>query len=267
MEKIISYLKQLDLSEVEAKLYVTLLQSGPTSIRDLAQTVEIKRTTAYFYIDQLTEKGLIMKLVKGSRKLVEANKPESLQALVEKKLEAAQQTKKDFAELFSMIDKKIPEDRNFDKGDIRYYKGKLAIKKVYDESLRGPELRVYANLAKLETLLAKSNFILPYDIYEKALEKNKDLKIYEMVADEPGSIDQFTLDETTNKNSRYQHKHMPSSIGLTSPGIAFFNNKVVIISGESEPYITVWENADFYDNSIKLFDFIWNVLPEEGKKK
>lgn len=266
MDNIIHYLKQLDLSEVEAKLYLTLLKSGPTSIRDLAQTIEIKRTTAYFYIDQLSEKGLIMKLVKGSRKLVAANEPEHLESLVEKKIASAEETKKDFSEIFSMIDNKLPEDRSFDKGDIRYYRGKAGIKKMYDESLKGEELRVYANLSQLEILLAKSNFILPYDIYEQGLEKNKKLKIYEIIADDQGSVEKFELEETTNKNSRYQYKYMPAIVGLTSPGIAFFNNKVVIVSGKNEAHITVWENPDYYDNSVKLFDFIWNVLPESRKK-
>src|SRR5579872_6618280 len=93
MDKIIDYLKQLDLSVAEAKLYLTLLQTGPTSVRDLAQTVDIKRTTAYFYIDQLVEKGLIMKLVRGSKKLVAANEPENLRELVEKKVVSAHSVK------------------------------------------------------------------------------------------------------------------------------------------------------------------------------
>src|SRR5215469_2171027 len=93
MDRIIDYLKQLDLSDAEAKLYLRLLQSGPTSVRDLAQTVDIKRTTAYFYIDQLVEKGLIMKLVRGSKKLVAANEPENLKTLVEEKVTTAKSAK------------------------------------------------------------------------------------------------------------------------------------------------------------------------------
>src|ERR1700734_1251596 len=97
MDKIVDYLKQLDLSDVEAKLYLTLLQTGPASVRDLAQTIDIKRTTAYFYIDQLVEKGLIMKLVKGSKKLVAANEPENLKILVEDKLESAKNVQQNFS--------------------------------------------------------------------------------------------------------------------------------------------------------------------------
>src|SRR5258708_21255488 len=98
-DQIIDYLKQLDLSDVEAKLYLTLLQSGPASVRDLAQTVDIKRTTAYFYIDQLVEKGLIMKLVRGSKKLVAASEPENLQSLVEEKITNAKDVEKRFPDI------------------------------------------------------------------------------------------------------------------------------------------------------------------------
>src|SRR6185437_12048763 len=103
MDKIVDYLKQLDLSEAEAKLYLTLLQAGPTSVRDLAQTVAIKRTTAYFYIDQLVEKGLLMKLVRGSKKLVAANEPEALKTLVEEKLKKANEVQKGFPDILKTL--------------------------------------------------------------------------------------------------------------------------------------------------------------------
>lgn len=266
MDKISSYLQQLDLSEIEAQLYLTLLQTGPSSIRELAEITKMKRTTAYFYIDQLGEKGLAIKLVKGSRKLVAANEPENLENLVEKKLAAAQETKNELNQIFSLIDKKMPEEKKFDKSDIRHYKGRLAMKKLYDDFLTGKELRIYANLSKLEKLLAKSDFILPYDIFERGLEKNKELQIYEIIADEPGTIDQFEVEETSQKDNRYQYKYLPADIGLTSPGIAFYKDKVAIISGTNAPYITIVEDADYYDNSVKLFDFIWNVLPEPSER-
>src|ERR1700733_1622730 len=103
MDNVIDYLKQLDLSDVEAKLYLTLLQSGPTSVRDLAQTIDIKRTTTYFYIDQLVEKGLIIKLVRGSKKLIAANEPQNLNALVDKKIESAKIVKEKFPEILKTL--------------------------------------------------------------------------------------------------------------------------------------------------------------------
>src|SRR5258708_24050338 len=122
-DQIIDYLKQLDLSDVEAKLYLMLLQTGPTSVRDLAQTIDIKRTTAYFYIDQLVEKGLIMKLVQGSKKLVAANEPESLMPLVEKKLAQAKTVKQDLPTILKTLANALPQDTDVGNAEVRYYKG------------------------------------------------------------------------------------------------------------------------------------------------
>src|SRR5579859_2779001 len=123
MDRLIDYLKQLDLSEIEAKLYLTLLQSGPTSVRELAQTVEIKRTTTYFYIDQLVEKGLIMKLVKGSKKLVAANEPENLKTLVEEKIRKAQEVQKGFPSILKLLSSSLVRDEEVCNAEFRYYKG------------------------------------------------------------------------------------------------------------------------------------------------
>src|SRR6185437_2363814 len=124
MDNIVDYLKQLNLSDAEAKLYLTLLQSGPVSVRDLAQTVDIKRTTAYFYIDQLVEKGLIMKLVKGSKKLVAANEPENLKVLVEEKLKKANEVQKGFPDILKLLNTSLPQENNAGDAEVKYYKGK-----------------------------------------------------------------------------------------------------------------------------------------------
>src|SRR5688572_27975370 len=100
IEKIISYLKQLELADIEAKLYLALLKSGTAGVRELARAVGIKRTSAYIYIDQLVEKGLVIKTVTGSRKQVAAIKPEEgLQELVKQKVQSAQDTKQRFTQI------------------------------------------------------------------------------------------------------------------------------------------------------------------------
>src|ERR1035438_2755295 len=95
-EIIIKYLEQLDLSEIEAKIYISLLESGPTNVRELAESIGIKRTTAYTYIDQLTEKGLVTEVLVGFHKQLAANQPQRLQYLIEKKLETAVNLQKSF---------------------------------------------------------------------------------------------------------------------------------------------------------------------------
>src|SRR5579872_4871706 len=182
MDKIIDYLKQLDLSEIEAKLYLRLLQTGPTSVRDLAQTVDIKRTTAYFYIDQLVEKGLIMKLVRGSKKLIAANEPENLNILVEEKLKKANEVQQGFPTILKILNTSLPQKDNTNDAEIKYYKGKNGVKKIYDEALKSKELHSYVNLNDVGNIFPGN--LLSFD---RAFEENKNLKLYEFVEDSPGS--------------------------------------------------------------------------------
>src|SRR5690349_21587841 len=137
LNKVATYLKQLDLTDEEAKLYLTLLQTGPTSVRDLAETVGIKRTTAYFYIDLLVNKGLIMKLVQGSKKLVAANDPENLQTLVKAKLEEAETIQRGFPDILKTLNISLPKIDGTNEAEIKYYKGKNGVKKIYEEALQG----------------------------------------------------------------------------------------------------------------------------------
>ena len=71
MNKIlIDYLERLELTDIEAKLYTGLLESGEITVRELARKTGIGRTSAYPYIALLIEKGLIVKMVKGSHTYV-----------------------------------------------------------------------------------------------------------------------------------------------------------------------------------------------------
>lgn len=256
MDDTIEYLKQLNLSEIEAKLYLTLLENGPTSVRELAQIIEIKRTTAYFYIDQLVEKELILKLVRGSKKLVAANDPENLQTLVEEKLKHAKSVQQSFPDILSSLKNSLPQGNNTGDAEILYLKGKGNIKKIYAEAFKSSELRLYANLAEIATVF--ENEIVPF---KDALENNKNLKIFEIVADNPNSVKQFELEET-DKSGRYKYKFMPLKVGLNAAFILLYDNNVAIINMKDVVSSIVLHNSDYYTNSKKLFDFIWSILPD-----
>ncbi len=262
MNKILDYLEQLGLSEIEAKLYLTLLNTGPISVRELAETTKIKRTTAYLYIDQLIDKELVMKLVKGSKKLVVANEPaENLHYLVDKKLERAKKAEANLPEMVSLLTKALPQKESTNEAEIRYYKGKSGVKKIYEDALKAKELRTYVNFLELTKLLVPNGIELDINLFDRGLKKNPNLRIFEIVANTPNVIQEFNLD-LTGKNQRYRYKFMPNTVGLTSPGILLYDNTVAIINGNGKLTSIVLRNTEYYVNSKKLFDFMWSMLPE-----
>lgn len=252
MDKIIDYLKQLELSDVEAKLYLTLLKSGPMSVRDLAETIDIKRTTAYFYIDLLTEKGLIMKLVKGSKKLVAANEPENLNELVEAKLASAKAVQQGFPDMLKALSN-LPQNNVTNDAEIKYYKGKNGVEKIYEEALSSKELRSYVNLSDVE------NFF-PGNIasFDKALEKNKDLKIYEFVENSPTSQKVIHI---LSQNKRYSFKFLPKDVRITASDILIYDGNVAIINLRDKLTGVVFRNKDYFNISLELFEHMWRTLP------
>lgn len=253
MDNIINYLKQLDLSDVEAKLYLTLLKSGPTSVRDLAQTIEIKRTTAYFYIDQLVEKSLIIKLVKGSKKLVAANEPENLKPLIDAKLESAKAVQQGFPDILKALNTSIPTENTNDDAEIKYYKGKNGVKKIYEDVFKAKELRSYVDMSKISEVFPEN-----YQLFNDAVRKNPDIKMYELVEN---SLESKTYVDSFNNMKNHFAKLLPEATRLTAQDILIYDNKVAIINLKDNINGIVLYNSDLYSNLKLLFDFIWKIIP------
>lgn len=258
MDKIINYLKQLELSEIESKLYLTLLKQGPTSVRDLAATIDIKRTTAYFYIDQLVEKGLITKIIKGSRKLIEANAPEdSLQHLVEMKLKEAISIQEEFPSMIKTLSTSIPHMERTEDSEIKYFKGINSVKKIYEEAFACSELRSYAKVEETPVLSSDNP-----GLFSNAFKNNKNLKVWEIVYESPHSRRQAM--KILSEHNSYFYKFMPQDLkwSLTSEDILIYDKKVAIINYKGKVSCVVLQSPDYYNNSKEIFDFVWKMLPE-----
>jgi sugar-specific transcriptional regulator TrmB len=256
MENILSFLKQLDLSEIEAKLYLNLLKNGPTSVRDLALTIEIKRTTAYFYIDQLVDKGLVMKQVRGSKKLVAANPPETLEHLVEKKVTSANIVEQSFPAILKTLTENLPQHSASVDAEIKYYKGKNGVRKIYEDALRSKEIRAYVNLSELEEVFPEN-----FKLFDIALKENHDFKMYEIVEDSPLSRERI---ERSKQNGQFLYKIMPKGMELTPQDILIYEGKVSIISLKGDIHGIVLRNTDFYNNFRTLFDLNWKILSDKS---
>jgi sugar-specific transcriptional regulator TrmB len=255
MEDIIKFLKKLELSDVEAKLYLTLLQHGPTSVRELAETINIKRTTTYFYIDQLIEKGLIIKMVKGSKKQVAANPPESLQHLVEKKVASAKQVEQTFPDILKSLTTTLPHEDSNEGAEITYYKGKNGVRKIYEDVLRAKEQRSYVDISKIAEVFPEN-----YHLFRDAFIQNPEIQMFEIIENSPES--KIYLDNLNKySGAGYHYKLLPEDTRLTAQDILIYDGKVAIIHLKDSISGVVLKNTDLYNNFKILFDFIWKSLP------
>ena len=254
MNKLNVFLEQLDLSEIEASLFTALLDNGPMSVRDLAVITKMKRTTAYFYIDQLIEKGLAIKLSRGTQKLVTVSRPkESLQYLVEQKETQAKEIKKEYPSILEAIKTTLPKIEPTTEADVKYFKGKNGVRKIYEEALKVNELRSYVNLTAINKIFPEN-----FKLFDQAFHQNPDLKIYEIV-----EYSEKSAQRNKVSHKMHYHKILPKDMHFSAQDILIFEGAVGIINLDNEIHGVLLYNADLYNNLKILFDFIWRILPEE----
>ncbi|MDP2837949.1 MAG: helix-turn-helix domain-containing protein, partial [Candidatus Moranbacteria bacterium] len=114
MEHLIEPLKNLGLTDKEARIYLALLQVGPATPYQIAKKAQIKRPTAYVIAEELVEKGLIVHIPGESPRRYIARTPDSFFEDAENKLSQAKHI--------------LPELRSLQKGveekpSILYFEG------------------------------------------------------------------------------------------------------------------------------------------------
>ncbi len=261
MEQITDYLKKLGLSELEAKIYLTLLQTGTVSIKSFAPMIGLKRTTAYLYIDPLIEKGLVVKVIQGNKKQIAAANPDMLQELVEKKVQLAKtQTKiaesveNEFPEILQTLNSTFLKKEEFQEAEIKYYKGKLGIQKIYEEALKAKELRSYVNIEEIATVFPDN-----FSMFDNAFKKNPNMQMFEIVEDSPRAKERI---KTSSERKQYLYKFLPVGMKLSAQDILIYDNKVAIIQFKDKISGIVHNSVDLYNNFKLIFDLNWKILPE-----
>ncbi len=257
MKKILDYLKQLDFSEIEAKLYLTLLESGQMSVAELAQTAKINRTAAYAYVYSLLEKGVIAEVMIGPRKKLVATESERLGYLIEKKQESLKAMQNKLPDILMTINSSYIKSKSEEKADVKSYKGINSVRVIYNEALRSNEFRSYVEVGE-PPILSPDNITF----FNNAFKNNKQIKMWEIVYDSPFSRRQ-AMKVLAQNNNRYFYKFMPSNLKwTTSEDILIYDGKVVIVNYTGKVNSIVLQSTDFYNNLKELFDFMWKMLPD-----
>jgi sugar-specific transcriptional regulator TrmB len=255
MNTIISYLEQLDLSEIEAKLYLQLLKTGAISVRELARATGINRSTTYLYINQLIEKELIVKLVKGSRTQIAAVQPNTmLPYLVEKRAATAKTLQEQLPSILQNIASSFPKVEDAGEAEIKYYKGRLGVKKIYEDVLKTKELRSYVDVLKISEIFPEN-----FQLFNDAFKHNPDIKMFEICGNSPKAKEYI---QGFNENKRHRYKILPNDMELTGQDVLIYDNKIAIINLKDTISGIILHNNDLFNNFKLLFDFLWKILPE-----
>ena len=126
-------LRALGLEEKEVLTYLALLQLGTTSAQAVALKSGLKRPTTYFILNELVQKGFVLKIPRARKQLFVAVHPEEVYAIAHERL---LQVKRQMPELIALT-------RGSDKVSTIYFEGVQGIKQLLEykkEDMAGCEL-------------------------------------------------------------------------------------------------------------------------------
>ena len=75
---ITNQLKNLGLSDNEAKVYTAMLELGPATVLEISAKAGVNRPTTYVQVESLKKMGLVSTQTKGKKQLFIAQSPEQL---------------------------------------------------------------------------------------------------------------------------------------------------------------------------------------------
>ena len=262
-DKITTYLEQLELSPLETKIYLTLLHEGELTPQYLIAKLKVHRTSIYPPLESLFARGLISKIVNGKHTKFSLTDPKkSLQTVLKEFTIQKKEELKEMELAFPTIVKEFPKvlarSKETSEAETKFYNGKAGVKKIYEDVLKSKEQRSYVDEAKIVEIFPEN-----LSLFNEFLEKNPQAKIFEIFQNSSPTSSSYL--KLVAKKKNYFYKYLPKGIKLTAQDIFIYDGKVAIISFKDRVSGMILQNRDLYSNFKKLFDVMWNLLPEAHK--
>jgi len=229
-------LKELGLTEVEIKVYLTLLEIGPSQAGIITRKSGIHRRMVYDAVERLIKKGLVGYIVRNNRKIFSAAHPNRL-------LELAEERKRAIEAFLPELQAKFLAEK--EKKETLFFDGKAGLKTVFEDQLQvGKEIKILATTPTGVDLM-KFYFIW----YDKRREKKK-IPVKIVLSDKHKGL--------LEKTPLLQKRYLPDKyLGNTS--INVYGNKVAIIHWEQKkPFAIVINQAEIANSYRKIFEAMWD---------
>ncbi|MFT4303797.1 MAG: TrmB family transcriptional regulator [Candidatus Woesearchaeota archaeon] len=239
-------LEELNFSKNEAKVYLCLLENGPSSVTDISTKTKVNRTNIYDCISRLIERGIVSYFKKAETKIFEAADPELLHNILKEK-ELKLNTIMPELKLKSMMAEKSSEAHIFE--------GIVAVRNMLNHFLDLNEPRYSYGAPILASKMLGDFFLENY--HRRRIQKKLSFQmIYN--SDAKKRIDYLNSLELTE--ARFLKKEYDSPVTTSICG-----NEVVIFLYGEKPLVIQIKNSQISKAYKKYFDLLWTLADTNFK--
>lgn len=238
-------LQQYGLSEKEARIYLALMEMGPSAVSEIAFRAKINRTTAYDILENLVRYTLVSYVGDKKTKHYVAENPELLVSFLN-------QQSREFKEKAEQAKHKLPELKSIynllpHKPKVKYYEGEEGIIAMYEDSLTS-STDILSWLDPSQTHEFSDEYMTEY--YKRRAEKRIHMRT--ILKDSPLTKAIFDRDDVEDRESRI----VPAEMMDIVPECYIYDDKVAYMSLR-EKFGVMIESKDIADAQRSLFELAW----------
>lgn len=235
---------EFGLGDKEARVYLALLELGPSSVTDIARRSKVTRTNTYHLLGGLLAYGLVSSNEGESKVIFAAERPERFLYMMKENLAEAERKYKETEKMMPEL-KSIFHDPS-KKIKVRYYEGVEGIISAYEDTLTSKgKILAYASVEYQHSF--SPGYFPAY--YERRAKKGIPLECF--LAESPGSQ---KIKDWDKKHLRVT-KIVPKKFEI-SPEINIYDNKVAILSLK-EKFGVIVESTEVADAFKRMFELAY----------
>jgi sugar-specific transcriptional regulator TrmB len=238
-------LNDLGLKQKPAAAYLALLKLGTASAHHIAKEANIERTTIYNVLEELVEKQLATKVIKGARLSYTVESPERFKQLILKQSGILES-------LLPILSAMRKTETN--KPTVRYYEHREGICKAMMESLNGTEKlrRDFASVQEVVKLVGEQ-FLNRY--IAARVKHGISLRSLRCLPEREAVMPHWYAKDT-NTDVLREVRYIEPGVQI-EPMISVYDHTVLMISAHNDPFALVIESADLARAMKVLFDIAW----------
>lgn len=246
--------EELGLSPIAHEIYSQLLEKGACSARQLAEWINIPRTSVYDHLSILIQKGLVTEQHNENKKLFSIDDPKNLPKLINEEIESL---KRERDHVLSILPTLL-DSSSVIEPKIRFFSGAEGVRHVLNDFKWQQNLDTMSMwpIAEMISLLGKDFFD---DLNRRRIKQNisirgiwpcgkgADIKTHPFMGSGPEFL----------REIREAPKHLRWSMGYW-----IYGDKVAFISSSKEAFGFTIHSKEFAEVMKVQFESVWN----ESKK-
>lgn len=243
----------LGLDKEQTSIYFHLLENGSATAGTLAKKIHVPRATLYYMLQQLTDKGIILRSLKYGVRTFTAQHPQKILQLFQQKIDLYAQQQERFKTLLPALEQKMA--KHYFRPTFQIYEGEQGIQSALRDTILYRDVETLSFWpVKVMTEIAPPSFF--HYLNKERVEANNSLRAiwpdnYKEVDFKKNSF--FEASKKLKRTVRIAPKGVDWSMGYM-----IYANKVLFISSRHEMFAFIVESADLAAVQRTQFEFIWN---------